>query len=275
MERQPGIRRVTPILVHSTDKFAIINGEPEHEYNPFDDARVFEHPLLAEKNKRTCALVGGYLKVEYTDTNRESDYHFVSARKIHRNRECAETQTIWSQWFEEMVYKTILRDGWSKRIVSIDPQLAERIGRVDAADNLALGNDPSRGQPAQLPPPSGSRTQQLAARVGARELPGTATVVGDDALPNMANAIPQGRETENPDGDDVPFGAEDVEKATAEGRVIVDEQGTRVFGTKELADAAREADAHAKHIDAQIAGKTPAAKTAPAAKNPGLNLSTK
>lgn len=142
MERQPGIKRVTPVLVHVNDEFSIENDVVTHKFDPFDDTRVFEHPDEAKNAKRASGLRGGYLKVEHTDG--EVQYHFVSARKINANRVCAETQGIWKRWFEEQCRKTVVRDAWSKRFVAVDPELAARVGAADDTDNRALGNDPAR-----------------------------------------------------------------------------------------------------------------------------------
>lgn len=184
MERQPGVRRVTPVLVHERDKFSFDNGDLRHSYDPFDDERVFEHPDAAKKNDRACGLKGGYLKIEY-DTG-EVEYHPVSAAKINKNRLCAETQKLWLAWFEEMCLKTVLRDAWSKRRISIDPQLAERLGKAETVDNEALGNDPSRVT-VMAPQTTGSRTAALAARLTATA---TASRSGDESLPDMAEQPP-------------------------------------------------------------------------------------
>jgi phage RecT family recombinase len=193
MERQPGIRRVQPVLVHAKDKFEFADGVVHHAPDPFDDERVFEHPDVAKKNNRACGLRGGYLIIERADGT--TDYHFVGAAKIHRNRSCAETQSIWTKWFEEMCLKTVLRDAWSKRVVSIDPQLAQRLGAAEERDNAALGNDPARvalpaGAVAPAPTAPASRTAALAARIAgpAREVPSTGVVVSDEQLPDMAHA---------------------------------------------------------------------------------------
>jgi recombinational DNA repair protein RecT len=177
MERQPGIKRVRAVLVHRLDKFSLVDGEVRHEYDPLDERRVFEHPVTAKGNKRECDLVGGYLVIEREGAERP-EYHFVRASKIHRNRECAQTQTIWTKWFEEMALKTIYRDAWSKRVISVDPALAQRLGLADEADNRAMGNDPSRGAPAQ-----GTRTEQLAARLAA----GAPAASTDAQLPELAS----------------------------------------------------------------------------------------
>lgn len=142
MERQPGIKRVKPVLVHVRDEFRVENGTVIHRFDPFDSERQFEHPDAAKAAKREPGLRGGYLQIEH-DTG-EVEYHFVSAEKIDRNRRCAETQKLWTQWFEEMATKTVIRDAWSKRAVPVDPEIAARMGHADEADNRALGNDPAR-----------------------------------------------------------------------------------------------------------------------------------
>ena len=141
MEKQPGVKRVTPELVHTSDAFAIEEGVVKHTYDPFDDTRVFLHPDEVPKGG-SSGLRGGYLKIEYDEGGIE--YHFVSAGKIDRNRRCAETQKLWKQWYPEMVRKTVLRDAWSKRVIPVSPELASALGSADAADNAALGYDPSR-----------------------------------------------------------------------------------------------------------------------------------
>ncbi len=146
MEKQPGVKRVKPVLVHTKDEFSIENGTMRHVFDPFDDSRRFEHPEDAKAAKRETGLRGGYLEILY-DTG-EVEYHFVSAEKIERNRRCAETQGIWKKWFEEMSLKTVIRDAWSKRVVPIDPQLADRVGNAEEADNRMLGNDPARAAKA-------------------------------------------------------------------------------------------------------------------------------
>lgn len=181
MERQPGIVRVRPVLVHTSDSFSYENGVLKHAFDPFDDERVFEHPDTAAKHKRKCDLKGGYLVIERKD--REPEYHFVSASKIHKNRACAQTQKVWTQWFEEMCLKTVIRDAWSRRVISIDPQLEARVGFAAEADNANLGNDPTRVS-VQVPftalpaPQTGIKAleQRIANNANAT----------NDALPDMA-----------------------------------------------------------------------------------------
>jgi len=176
MRQQPQIRDVKATLVHERDAFEFRDGVPLHEYDPFDPLRVFLHPSAGP-----CGLRGGYLTVERNDG--EVAYHIVPAAKIHKNREAAETQAIWSKWFEEMCRKSIFRDAWAKRIIAVDPQLAQRVGAADAADNAALGNDPAREAPALPEAAKTSKTERIAARLR------PAAVVAA-ALPQERAAIP-------------------------------------------------------------------------------------
>lgn len=166
MEKQPNVARVKPYLVHVSDEFeADRDTVRAHKFDPFNPARIFEHPDTAKAAKRECGLRGGY--VEITMDTGEVLHHFVPFAKIEKNRACAKTQDFWLRWYEEMVLKTCLRDVFSKRIISIDPQLESRIAAVENADNLALGNDPSRGGTPSLP--ASSRTASIAAQLGAVE----------------------------------------------------------------------------------------------------------
>lgn len=151
MERQPGIRRVTPVLVHTSDVFSWDNatGELIHTFDPFSESRVFLHPSDAKDGH--TGLRGGYLKIEHEDG--EIRYHFVSASKIEAARKCSQTPDldkwnkpgVWRKWFPEQCVKTVLRDAWARRAVAIDPTLESRLSETAQADDLALGNDPTRG----------------------------------------------------------------------------------------------------------------------------------
>lgn len=165
MERQPGVERVQPYLVHVTDEFEADRDKViVHKFDPFNPARVFEHPDTAKASKREWGLRGGY--AEITMSTGEVRHHFVPAAKIEKNRNCAKTQDFWLRWPEEMLMKTVLRDVFAKRIIAIDPQLEARLSAADDADNRALGNDPSRVAPTSLP---ASRTERMAQQLGAAE----------------------------------------------------------------------------------------------------------
>jgi phage RecT family recombinase len=157
MERQPGIKRVTPMLVHYADTFTVNNGEVFHQFDPFDDERQFKHPSDAT-DAVDAGLRGAYLKIEHDDG--EVRYHFTSLAKIHANMACSQTPDldkfnkpgVWRKWFPEQCLKTALRDAWARRAVSIDPQLASRLGVADDVDNAVLVNDPTRALPNEALP---------------------------------------------------------------------------------------------------------------------------
>jgi len=134
MERHPSILEVRADLVHSTDSFELVNGQPQHNYDPFDDGRTFDKP---------SDLRGGYLTIIYMD-GRPPKYHFVSISKIEKNRKCAQTQKIWNSWYREMCLKTIYRDAYARRAVPVDPLVNSRLEQLTRVDDLVLGNDPSR-----------------------------------------------------------------------------------------------------------------------------------
>lgn len=148
MERQPNVRSVRAVLVHSRDAFTVANGIPHHTFDPFDDARQFRHAADLAKGEAS-GLRGGYAVVEFSD-GREPLYHFVSASKIDRNRQCAQTQDVWRKWFPEQCLKTVLRDVHARRVIPYEIELAQRIGAADEADNRALGNDPRRQGPRTI-----------------------------------------------------------------------------------------------------------------------------
>jgi hypothetical protein len=179
LTRQPGVRSVRPYLVHTTDEFEADRDTVRvHKFDPFNPARIFEHPETAKAAGRPWGLRGGYAEI-VLDSG-EVLHHFVPAAKIEKNRACAKTQDFWLRWPEEMLMKTILRDVFAKRVIPIDPQLEARLGAADAVENKALGNDGAR--PLALP--AQSRTSMLAAQLGAAE-----------DVPNMAN-VPTGEVVE-------------------------------------------------------------------------------
>lgn len=161
MEQQDGIRRVTPILVHFTDNFSFTNGELVHSYDPFDSEREFKHPSDCKDGK--TGLRGAYVKIE--SRNEPERYHFMSAAAIEKRRMCSQTPDldrdnrpgVWRKWYAEQCLKTVLRDAWSRRAVSIDPTIAEKIGEAAGTDDVVLGNDPARiveSPRAALPAPT-------------------------------------------------------------------------------------------------------------------------
>ncbi len=150
MERQPGIKRVTPKLVHVSDEFEWdeVTGELVHRFDPFASGRTFCHP--ADGKDGATGLRGGYLKIEYTTG--EIGYHFVPAQKVEFARECSQTPDkdkydkpgVWRLWYAEQAYKTVLRDAWARRVISIETTLEARIADVVALEDRVLENDPQR-----------------------------------------------------------------------------------------------------------------------------------
>lgn len=148
MERQPGIKRVTPVLVHESDVFSVDDGVVRHSFDPFDADRQFLHPSDAKDGK--TGLRGAYLKIEHDDG--EVRYHFMGAAAIEKRRMCSQTPDmdkwgkagIWRKWYPEQCLKTVARDAWSRRAVSIDPTIAGHLGLAESEDDAAMGNDPAR-----------------------------------------------------------------------------------------------------------------------------------
>ena len=156
MERQQGVKRVTPMLVHVVDEFAwdAVDNALVHRFDPFDEARVFLHP--ADAGEGGNGLRGGYLRIEHDDG--ELRFHFVTAAKIEAARACSQVPDLdkynkpgpWRAWYTEQAIKTVIRDAWARRAVTIDPILADRLGSVIERDDAALGNNPDRGLISQV-----------------------------------------------------------------------------------------------------------------------------
>jgi hypothetical protein len=79
--------------------------------------------------------------VTYRD-GRPPKYHFVTVAQITKCQKCAQTQNVWTNWYEQMALKTIYRDAYSRRVVPIDPLAQARMEKVLAADDAILANDP-------------------------------------------------------------------------------------------------------------------------------------
>ena len=195
--RQPGVQDVRIMLVHEQDQFEY---DPDtdtvtHKFDPFSESRVFSYPT---KTNPKGGLRGGYVRVDFKDGR--TVYHFVPVAKVLRNMECAQAQNVWQRWFGEMARKTIIRDAWARRIVPIDPELAERLGTAEDTDRSILGEDPSRiiettvvTVPMVEAPASG--VSRLKARIGGRTetAPETTQVVETtNASPEQVNAAPEG-----------------------------------------------------------------------------------
>jgi hypothetical protein len=70
--------------------------------------------------------------------------HFVPATEIEKAQKCAQTQSIWKQWWYQMALKTLYRNAYSRRAVPIDPLAQAALQRVVDHDDMVIGNDPRR-----------------------------------------------------------------------------------------------------------------------------------
>ncbi len=140
MERHRDVLEVSAHLVHVTDDFAILQGEIRHSFDPFDPNRMIDGPVN---------LKGGYCKITYRD-GRPCKYHIVTIKQITKAQQCAQTQKIWSKWYEQMAIKTIYRDCYARRAVPMDPLANEGIERILKADDVDFGNDPDRVQSPEV-----------------------------------------------------------------------------------------------------------------------------
>jgi recombinational DNA repair protein RecT len=146
MLRHPDIKWIQHSLVHPFDVFhwdGTSQTVTDHEYDPFDDTRVF---------RDTADVRGGYLKITFHD-GRPPLFHAVSADTIKKARECAQSDILWSKWFEQQAIKTLYRNGFARRVVPIDPMLNQtRIQAAIEQEDAVLENDPSRIESASKPP---------------------------------------------------------------------------------------------------------------------------
>jgi len=107
----------------------IINGEPRHSYNPFDNERVF---------KSMQDVVGAYVKITYTD-GRPPRYHFMNNANIAKRRNKAQTSKVWDEWVYEMARKTVLIDVFNRRLVPVDPLVERQITAAIESHDAELG----------------------------------------------------------------------------------------------------------------------------------------
>jgi recombinational DNA repair protein RecT len=146
MLRHPDIKWIQHSLVHPSDVFhwdGTSQSVTHHEYDPFEPARMF---------RDTPDVRGGYLKITFVD-DRPPVYHVVTADAIFQARKCAQSDDIWSKWFEQQAIKTLYRNGFARRVVPIDPMINQ--SRIQAAieqEDAVLENDPSRIESASKPP---------------------------------------------------------------------------------------------------------------------------
>jgi hypothetical protein len=167
MLRHPDVKTVKATLVHSSDSYGF---DPEtesivgHTYDPFNPKRTF-HSF--------DDLRGGYLAVTFKD-GRPKQYHCVKLDVFQRARSCAQSDKIWTAWFEEQCLKTVYRNAYARRVIPIDPFAAQRLQGIVECEDETLGNDPERitaapssaitYQPVSEQPAQ-SRTEKAAAKM--------------------------------------------------------------------------------------------------------------
>lgn len=144
MRQAEGVLDVEAVLVHSSDIFRYRDGEITHEFDPFDEDRVFLNPEMA--GERPHGLRGGYLRITYQDGRVR--FHMVPFAKIDANRRCSKNPAgddPWGRWYPEQVQKTIVRDAAARRVVDWNVDTLERMSAIEKAAREADGEDPARG----------------------------------------------------------------------------------------------------------------------------------
>jgi recombinational DNA repair protein RecT len=157
MERHPEVKEVSHDLVHPSDTFSFdgTTGLLDHHYDPLNAARHITK-LVPEQVR------GGYINITYVD-GRAPKYHFVLLAEILKRKACAETKNVWEKWPREQAIKTLYRDCYARRIISVDPLVNQRLAAIADADDAYMGNDPSRVVVEQQLPARllGTRTKML------------------------------------------------------------------------------------------------------------------
>ena len=134
--RQASMRPIKDIrveLVYSTDEFIVfkkglsskVEGYDFHIKNPFDRGD----------------LVGGFAYLEYEDES-ENVLIVLSKNAFEKYRNLAKNNTFWSQWYEEMCYKTLVHRIASK--VTIDPM------KISTQAIAAVQADVERPEPVTM-----------------------------------------------------------------------------------------------------------------------------
>lgn len=213
MERHPDVLEVNAKLVHIRDEIEVYRDDRtgceivHHKRDPFDTERKFG----SWKDVR-----GGYLEVVYVDRNRPNKYNFTTAEHMQKSAQCAETQKLWKAWFEQMCLKTVYRDGFARRVVTIDAVTSGQLKQLTEADDTALGNDPMRGVEAPQPAPTAipqSRAAQLAHRVNDQNTFEGSATNREPVEPEFPNDADQEPETEQePEGQPQPAVSKHLEK---------------------------------------------------------------
>lgn len=194
MMRNPEVRDITAVLVHPDDSFIYnqATGQvAEHLFDPLDEHREF---------KDFNDVRGGFVRIEWRDRTRPDKFHFVKKSTIMKARGCAQTGDVWNNWFEEQCLKTLYRNAYARRVVSVDPAQQKRLEELIRHEDQLLGNNPLRAaqqEQAKLttfgpsaPAAPASRAQQMADRYTAPS--------GPVDLPNEAEG---GTEPEEPETD--------------------------------------------------------------------------
>lgn len=171
-ERVPEVLEVRAAAVHVSDLFEVAGDAPDlivskHQYDPFDPKRVIE---------KLEDIRGTYCVFTFRD-GRLPRYHFANAAYISKCRACAQTQTIWNKWFEQMALKTAFRSAFTRRVVNVDPMVAGRLEAFTRHEDSLLGNDPRMVLDApQTAAPHPSRSAAIARQIQQRRTEATSRV---------------------------------------------------------------------------------------------------
>lgn len=170
MLRNDDVLDVNAELVHINDEYEFdpVTRQLKHKYDPFDDDRAF---------KSFDDIKGGYLVVKWRDKTRPDKFHFVTKKTMTQARDCSpdyqrnsNNGAIWIKWFMEQCLKTVYRNTYARRVIPIDPLVAQKLEKAVQAEDIALENDPMRIAPedqspvietARIEKPA-SRSQQVA-----------------------------------------------------------------------------------------------------------------
>lgn len=143
MLRNQEVLDVSAELVHINDEYEYdpTRKQLKHKYDPFDEDRQFNS---------FDDIRGGYMVVLWKDEKRPPKFHFVSKETMIKARDCSPDfqrngpTAIWNKWFKEQCYKTVYRNAYARRVVPIDPLVAQKMEKIIAAEDKVLENDPNR-----------------------------------------------------------------------------------------------------------------------------------
>lgn len=151
MLRNNDVLDVNADLVHVNDEYEFdpVTRQLKHSYDPFDDDRSI---------KTFDDIKGGYLVVKWKDKSRPDKFHFVTKNTIIQARDCSpdyqrnsDKGAIWNKWFREQCLKTVYRNTYARRVIPIDPLVAQRMEKIIEAEDTALENDPNRTAEVEQP----------------------------------------------------------------------------------------------------------------------------